>query len=133
MQSWLMQNTQSLNLPDQQPLIYKADQMLSLNKDLQASSQKFQRTIQRKFALEELPGKLQNWYLLTYKEFIVELGKKKVKLSLSEEAEWEETFLQESKKATDIKTKIETTDREIDQMVYGLYELTEEEIGIVEG
>ena len=60
MQSWLMQNTQSLNLPDQQPLIYKADQMLSLNKDLQASSQKFQRTIQRKFALEELPGKLQN-------------------------------------------------------------------------
>ena len=61
------------------------------------------------------------------------MGKKKVKLSLSEEAEWEETFLQESKKATDIKTKIETTDREIDQMVYGLYELTEEEIGIVEG
>ena len=37
------------------------------------------------------------------------------------------------KKARDIKTKIETTDREIDQMVYALYELTEEEIGIVEG
>ena len=133
MQSWLMQNTQSLNLPDQQPLIYKADQMLSLNKELQEASSKFKRTLQRKFALEDLPSKLQNWYLLTYKEFIVELGKKKVKLSLSEEAEWEETFLQESKKATDIKANIETTDREIDQMVYGLYELTEEEIGIVEG
>ena len=61
------------------------------------------------------------------------MGKKKVKLSLSQEAEWEETFLLESKKATDKKTHIETTDREIDQMVYALYELTEEEIGIVEG
>ena len=61
------------------------------------------------------------------------MGKKKVKLSLSEEAEWENYFLQESKEAMEIKTNIETTDREIDQMVYALYELTEEEIGIVEG
>ena len=44
-----------------------------------------------------------------------------------------EPFLQESKKAAEIKTNIETTDQEIDQMVYALYELTEEEIGIVEG
>ena len=44
-----------------------------------------------------------------------------------------ETFLQESKKAIEIKTNIETTDLEIDQMVYALYELTDEEIGIVEG
>ena len=37
------------------------------------------------------------------------------------------------KKAAEIKNKIETTDQEIDKMVYELYELTEEEIGIVEG
>ena len=66
-------------------------------------------------------------------DLIVELGKKKVKLSLSQEAAWEDYFLLESKKATDIKTNIETTDRKIDQMVYVLYELMEEEIGIVEG
>ena len=42
-------------------------------------------------------------------------------------------FLQQSKKATELKTKIETTDQEIDKMVYVLYELTDEEIGIVEG
>ena len=44
-----------------------------------------------------------------------------------------ETFLQESKKAIEIKIKIETTDHEIDKIVYALYELSEEEIGIVEG
>jgi len=69
----------------------------------------------------------------TYAQFIAELGKKKVRLSLSEEAEWEGYFMQESQKAMELKSKIETTDQEIDRMVYQLYELTEEEIRIVEG
>jgi hypothetical protein len=112
--------------------IEKADQMLTLNKELQESSQKFQHTIQRKFALDDLPGKLQNWYLLSYSEFIAELGKKKVKLSLSEEAEWEDYFVQESKKALELKAAIDSTDREIDRMVYALYGLNDEEIKIVE-
>lgn len=53
-------------------------------------------------------------------------------MTLSEEAEWEEYFNSERKKAIDIKSEIEKTDKEIDQMVYKLYELTEEEIKIVE-
>jgi len=40
--------------------------------------------------------------------------------------------MQEADKALDIQAKITTTDKEIDQMVYKLYELTEEEIAIVE-
>jgi type I restriction-modification system DNA methylase subunit len=114
------------------PFIEKADSMLSLNKDLQEQSQKFQRTIQRKFELEELPKKLQDWYNLSYAEFIKELGKKKVKLTLSEEAEWEDYFMQESKKALELKATIHATDKAIDTMVYELYGLTEEEIKIVE-
>jgi tRNA1(Val) A37 N6-methylase TrmN6 len=121
-----------IELNKQQPFIEKADQMLSMNKELQEASQKFQRTIQRKFNLEDLPKKLQDWYLLSYADFIKELAKKKVKLSLSEEAEWEDYFMQESKKALDLKTQIDATDKEIDIMVYELYGLSEEEIGIVE-
>ena len=116
----------------QEPFIEKTDSILALNKELQEQSQKFQRTIIRKFNLEDLPKKLQDWYLLTYAEFIKELAKKKVKLSLSEEAEWEDYFETESKKAQDLKVQIDKTDKEIDQMVYELYELSEEEIGIVE-
>jgi hypothetical protein len=117
---------------DQQPFVDKADSMLSLNKELQELTQKFQRSLERKFALTELPKKLQDWYLLSYAEFIKELEKKKIKLSLSEEAEWETYFTSEAKKALDLKTHIEKTDKEIDQMVYALYELTEDEIKIVE-
>lgn len=123
----------TLNKIDQQPFITKADAMLSYNKELQLLVGKFQRMVQRKFELEVLPTKLQNWYLLSYKEFIAELGKKKVKLTLAQEAEWEEYFHAEQAKAIEIKTQIEKTDQEIDRMVYELYELTGEEIKIVEG
>lgn len=116
----------------QEPFIEKAEKMISLNKELQELSQKFQRTIQRKFELEELPKKLQDWHLLSYKDFIKELAKKKVKLSLTEEAEWEEYFNQESKKGIELKAQIDATDKQIDQMVYELYGLTQEEIDIVE-
>lgn len=121
------------NNEQQQKIVLSTDKILNLNNDLLDVSQKFQRMIQRKFELEELSGKLQNWYLLSYKEFIAELGKKKIKLTLAQEAEWEDYFTAEQAKALEIKTQIDATDREIDRMVYTLYGLTEEEVKIVEG
>ena len=121
-----------LPLKNQQPFIEKADTMLALNKELQELSQKFQRSILRKFELEILPNKLQDWYLLSYSNFIKELAKKKVKLSLQQEAEWEDYFVEESKKAIALKSEIDVTDKAIDKMVYQLYELTDDEIKIVE-
>ena len=70
--------------------------------------------------------------MLSYADFIKELTKKKVKLSLSEEAEWEDYFETESKKAQELKAQIDATDKAIDAMVYELYGLSEEEISIVE-
>jgi ATP-dependent Lon protease len=110
-----------------------SNEKIKLQNQLQKHSQKFQRTIQRKFNLTELSTKLENWYSITYKEFIAELTKKKIKLSLAVEAEWEEYFLSESHKAQAIKAEIDQTDKEIDNMVYALYGLTEDEIRIVEG
>ena len=121
-----------ISVSSQESFIKKADLMLLLNKEIQEVSQKFQRTLERKFELTDLPKKLQDWYLLSYGEFIKELGKKKVKLSLSQEAEWEDYFSQEQQKAVALKQQIDTTDKEIDKMVYELYGLTEEEIAIVE-
>ncbi len=117
----------------QLPFIQLADLMLSLNKQLQELSQKFQRNMQREFNLQDLPTKLQNWYQLSYTDFIKELDKKKIKLTLAQKAEWEEYFNAESKKANELKDQIDKTDAEIDNMVYQLYGLTPEEIEIVNG
>ena len=122
----------NIPLQDQQPFIAKADQMLSLNKKLQEVSGKFQRNLTREFALDSLPSKQKNWQTFSYAEFIKELEKQKVKLSLHQKAELETYFQQETNQAHALKTQIDSTDREIDQLVYQLYGLTEEEIRIVE-
>jgi type I restriction-modification system DNA methylase subunit len=113
--------------------VEKADQMLLLNKDLQKESFKFLRTLQRNFeGLDKLSKKLENWFELTFTDFVKELKKKKIKLSLGEETKWEDYFLQEQQNAVALKQQINNTDNEIDQMVYELYGLTQEEIEIVE-
>ena len=129
-----VRNLPLVNIPleKQQPFIEKADKMLSLNKELQDLSQKFQRMLLRKFDLEKLSTKLQEWYLLDFSDFIKELKRLKVKLSLSQESEWEEYFLEEKLKAVAIDSEIKATDKEIDSMVYRLYDLTDEEIKIIE-
>ncbi|MCH7525332.1 MAG: Eco57I restriction-modification methylase domain-containing protein [Bacteroidetes bacterium] len=122
------------NKIDQNSLVIgeKAELQQINNKLLQEQIKKFKRALKRKFELETLPKKLQNWYLLSYTEFIKELSKKKIKLSLTQESEWEDYFLKEQQKAITLKTKIDTTDASIDQMVYELYGLTQKEIEIVE-
>lgn len=121
-----------ISLVEQQPFIEKVDLMLLLNSSIKENSQKFYRTLQRKFEGIEINKKLESWYELTFADFVKELGKKKIKLSLSEEAEWEDYFMQEQQKAVAIKNEINATDKEIDWMVYELYGLSEEEIKIVE-
>ena len=69
----------------------------------------FQNSVQQKY-LNMLDAKLVD---AKYTEFKAYFGNPEI---------------QQSKKALEIKTKIEPTDQEIDKMVYALYELTEEEI-----
>ena len=120
-------------IPDNAEMfIEKADKMLFLNKNLQELSQKFQRLLIRKFELEKLSTKLQDWYLLDFSEFVKELKKAKIKFSLKDEMEWEEIFLEKKEEAEKVKNEIEMTDKEIDRMVYELYGLSEEEVNIIE-
>ena len=121
-----------ISLKEQQLFIKKANEMLDLNKELQEISQKFQRMLMREFGLEKISTKLQNWYLLNFDEFIKELSKVKVKLNLSQKADWEDYFIAEKSKAETLNNEITKTDKEIDIMVYELYGLNEEEIRIVE-
>ena len=121
------------NKEAQRAYVLNVDSIIELKKQLYNLSYKFQGMLLRKFNLIEVPKKIEDFYLYSYSDLIKELAKKKIKLSLSEEAEWEEYFNTESKKALELKSKIDATDREIDQMVYKLYDLTEDEIKIVEG
>jgi hypothetical protein len=116
----------------QDPIIEKVDFIISKTLDFQNSQYQFVQLLQNKFEIENPTTKLQHWHNLEFKEFLNELQKSKIKLTLSEEADWMNYFNEQIQKAQTLKSEIDKTDSEIDRMVYELYGLTDDEIGIVE-
>ncbi len=89
-------------------------------------------------AYRKFSAYFQNWHELGFVEFRRELNKaiKKSgaeKLTKAQEMDWMEVFETKKVKAQTLKAEIDKTDKEIDAMVYELYGLSEEEIGIVGG
>ena len=116
----------------QESLAEKVDTIIQLYKNFYEGVKKFNRSITRNLGIEVLPKKIQKWYLITFDEFVKELSKKKVKLSLEDQGKWEDYFINESEKVLEIKNTIEEKDKEINKIVYQLYGLTKEEIEIIE-
>ena len=121
-----------LSPAEQTPFIEKTEYILARNKELYELSSILQALIKSELGLEKLSKKLGQWYTLEFGEFTEEIKKKKISLSLSQKAEWMEYFNKQKVNATKLRTDIDATDREIDQMVYTLYGLAPGEIDIVE-
>ncbi|MBI5858436.1 MAG: N-6 DNA methylase [Sphingobacteriales bacterium] len=117
----------------QLPFIAKADIMLATNKELQELKQQLLQLLQSNFPAVQLNKKLEQWPSLSFADFLKELSKQKIKPALPQQAEWMNYFEEQKTKALALQTIIDTTDKEIDAMVYALYGLTDEEIKIVEG
>jgi len=120
-------------ISDQAELIGMADRMLRMTSDLYSVEERLVSLLRSKYSLPDLSRKLEHWPTLEFKEFLKELQKAKVTLSLSEEAEWLGYFSEQQAKAHALQAEIDRTDKEIDALVYRLYGLTEEEVKVVEG
>ncbi|MFW5803794.1 MAG: Eco57I restriction-modification methylase domain-containing protein [bacterium] len=113
------------------------ENLLNINKQFSNFQAVFIKYVSSQIDEIVFTNKLQNWHELDFSEFISEINKaiKKAggqKLSKMDEMEWMEVFEAKKAEAQNLKSEIEKTDREIDQMVYELYALTDEEIKIVE-
>ncbi|WP_370408289.1 Eco57I restriction-modification methylase domain-containing protein [Tenacibaculum dicentrarchi] len=130
-----------------QEIIDKVNLQLENNKVFQKTSNNFQNYLKQKFQLEKLSKKLQNWHDLEFGDFIKELNKaiksnnkELVKnelpiipvLTKLDEMDWMDVFTVKKSEAQALQTQINQTDKEIDAMVYKLYNLTDAEIAIVE-
>jgi len=122
-----------INIDEQNALANKVNRISISTKDRDLCISGFTELLLSKYAFGKPSRKLQNWHELEFKDFLKELKKAKVKLSLPEEAEWMQYFNEQKQIAQELKSEINRVDAEIDKMVYELYELTEEEIKIVEG
>ena len=117
----------------QEAFIVLADIMISSLSELHTEKENFINALKENKGIENITRNIDNFNELEYDEFKKELLKQKVKISLgNENNEWREYFNSTKQKVNDLVHKINQTDKEIDKMVYELYELTEEEIEIVE-
>lgn len=105
---------------------------------MQSLSNKFSSFSSGQYKPTNPSGKLENCYDLEFPAFITELNKaikisKGAPLSKKDEFEWIDLFNENKQKALALKSEIDKTDKKIDNMMYRLYGLSEEEISIVEG
>ena len=109
-----------------------ADQMLSSNEQLQQKRQRFLHRLEESLDVQKITAALEHFDELEFKGFNAELKKQKVTLSLAQQDEWEDHFNQYKADCNALFAQITASDKEIDQMVYKLYGLTEDEISIIE-
>jgi len=115
------------------PLFEKAGQMIKLNKELINELNGFKHWIQKEFNVDKLSKKLEKYYQLSEDEFIDELKKKKVETKSRRNREYlEHEFTESLVIIKPLLQEIKQTDNEIDQMVYELYGLTDDEIKIID-
>jgi len=131
----------------QNKLKYEVNKLLESQGEINKKISKFTDYLAQIYKLDKFSKKLQNWHNLEFGEFIKELNKaikatNKVRtkegnspipeLTKKDEFEWMELFEENKKKAVELQREIENTDKEIDLMVYKLYDLTYEEVFIVD-
>jgi len=110
-----------------------AEQMLTLNKRLQTEKQNFIDTLKEEKHLQSISNAIEHFNELDFEGLKKEIGKQKARFSLGQETnQWRDYFNTSKQKADDLQNQINQTDKEIDRLVYELYELTFEEIEMVE-
>ena len=108
-----------------------ADTMLSLNSQLQDKRSRFLHRLSDNLEGVKITTALQTFDTMDFKGFVAELKKQKIKLSLSQQDEWEEYFNKRVVECRELSAQIKATDEEIDNRVFDLYGLTEEERRII--
>ena len=105
--------------------------MLSVNSLLHDKRARFLRRLSDNLDGVKVSGILQTFDQMEFADFVAELKKQKIKLSLVQQDEWEEYFNQYRQTCQELTSQIVATDNEIDQRVFDLYGLTQEEREIV--
>ena len=122
----------SENNPLLQGTITLVCKVIDLNKKNVFLKNSFLNLIINKFDILKPTSNLKNWYSLESNEFLKEFKKMKIQISLNQEAELLQYFNEQKNNAMNLNIEIEKLESEINKLVYSIYELSDEEIRIVE-
>ena len=119
---------------DQLKISNLVDEILFINKQIAVETSNFISTLKEDKKVKKISGNIELFYQQTFEELKNELSKQKIKFELGNETnQWRTYFLNTSEKLKDLTNKIQSIDNEIDNYFYSLYDLTINEIALVEG
>jgi hypothetical protein len=117
---------------DQKPFVEKCNLMISKSNEFQQLKYKFIQLLHHKTEQLSITRKLEDWPSVSFKEFLKELNKQKIKLTLQDQSEWMQYFESEKTKMNEIQQIINITEKEINDMIYNLYDLSENDRELIE-
>ena len=120
-----------IGMDAQQPFIALAETMLTLHQQFQEKRNQFLRGVTNNFEGVKITTALQQFEQMDFIGFMKELKKQKITIPLKQQSEWENFFNDCVAECQELTAKIKATDNEIDNRVFDLYGLTEEERRIV--
>ena len=104
-------------------IIERVKRIMALNAEAEEGREKFLRLLVAELALPTLSNKLEAWHTLSGEEFVVELGKKKMKLTLDQKSEWMGFFEREKGEVERRLEEVKTLEGDIDVRVDELYKI----------
>jgi len=120
------------NQEQQEKFMIKVDELLKLNENLLDEVNAFKIWMEQNYELTKFSKKLENYYELEdINELLSELRKKKIKPSPGKIKILSKVFNKSKEEVNNLKSKITKLNSDIDDMIYNLYELNEEEIEII--
>lgn len=122
----------AISMSEQQIFIEKVTQILLLYKQFKGLQKDFVEVLQSNFDEKKISKKYDNWHTQSWKEFLQELKKSKIEIPLEEQTRWKGFFTQKQTEANSVLLKTQNLENQIDKLVYALYDLSEEEIKMVE-
>ena len=123
---------QNLTLEGQKIFIEYVDKMMYFNNELLKLINSFQVWLKLEFEIDNLSKKLEKFYELDFEELLKEIKIKKVLIKPSKIPDYKEFYDESLGKIEQLQTQIKETDEKINHLVYELYDLTDEEIEIIE-
>lgn len=117
---------------EQKPFILLVDQIMAQTSNIQSLRSRFLRRVTENLGIEKITGALESFDELSFEDFLKELKKQKVKLSLVQQDEWEDYFIQYKQQCHELQYSIYKNETEIDRLVYELYGLTNAEVKTID-
>lgn len=114
----------------EQAIVGRVESVMELNADIQRKTNRLSQLLHAEYGTSIMLNRISRWWQLDFSDFTKSL---KANLSLSQKNELLELFNEYRDEMQILDSNLQNADLEIDKLVYKLYDLTQDEIAVVEG